>query len=182
MIELATSTKAESAPAARGKMLEPRNILIAVAVFELLAVLWDFLFGRMSILFRDPLQVAEPGVGDVLAKAYVACHPLLSLAALALAAKGRVRHAIVALGAVETMRWLTYMPSVVRNGLRLDDGFDIQWTAAQIFVFPVIAACAIAFAARDERLRLATALIAVPTLYNMFGLTVYTLWKLIDGP
>ena len=79
------------------------------------------------------------------------------------------------------MRWLNLMPSVVQDGLRLDDGFDIQWTAAQIFVFPLIATCGIAFAVRDERLRLAAALIAVPTLYNLFGLTVYTLWNLING-
>ena len=162
-------------------MLGPRNILIVIAVLELLAVLWDLLFGRMSILFRDPLELPEPGVGDFLAKAYLACHPLLALAALALAAKGRVRHAIVALGAVEIMRWLTYMPSVAQNGLRLDDAFDIQWTAVQIFIFPLITAYAIAFAVRDQRARLATALIAVPTLYNQTGLTVYMLWTLISG-
>jgi hypothetical protein len=179
MIELATITKA--APALRGKMLGPRNILIVVAALELLAVLWDFLFGRMSILFRDPLEPAEPGMADVLAKAYVACHPLLALAALALAATGRVRHAIVALGAIVMMRWLNYMPSVVQNGLRLDDGFDVQWTAAQIFLFPLMAACGIALAVRDERPGLATALISVPTLYNLTGFTVYTLWVLIYG-
>jgi hypothetical protein len=181
MIELTTFTKAGSVAAVRGKKFGPRNILIAVAVLELLAVLWDFLFGRMSILFRDRWEPVEPGIADVLAKAYVACHPFLALAALALAATGRVRHAIVALGAVEMMRWLNYMPSVMQNGLRLDDGFDIQWTAAQIFVFPLIAACGIALAVRDERPGLATALISIPTLYNLTGFTVYTLWVLING-
>src|SRR5882672_2397657 len=108
-IELATSSKAASVPAARGKILGRRNILIVVATLEFPFVLWDFLFGRMSILFRDPLGRAESGVGDVLTKAYVACHPLLAIAALAFAAKGRVRHAIVTLGAIETMRWLNFM-------------------------------------------------------------------------
>jgi hypothetical protein len=179
MIELATITKA--APAARGKMLGPRNILIVAAVFELLAVLWDFLFGRMSILFRDRLELADPGIGDVFARAYLAGHPLLALAALALAATGRLRHAVVALGGVEMMRWLNYVPWVVQNGLRLDDGLVIQWTAAQIFVFPLIAACGIALAVRGERMGLATALISVPTLYNLSGFTVFTLWVLING-
>jgi hypothetical protein len=180
-IELAISSKAASASALRRKMLGPRNILIVLAVFELLDVLWDFLFGRRSILFRDRWEPAEPGVADIFAKAYVICHPLLALAALALAAAGRLRHAIVALGALELMRWLNYIPSVVQNGLRLDDGYDIQWTAAQIFVFPVIAACGIALAVRDERPGLATALTGVPTLYNLAGLTVFTLWLLING-
>jgi hypothetical protein len=181
VIELAISTKAASAAAWCGKILGPRNILMAAAAFEFPFVLWDVLFGPMSILFRDPLERAEQGVGDVLAKVYFACHPLLALAAMVLAARGRVRHAIVALGAVEAMRWLKLMPSVLQNGLRLEDGWAIQWTVAQIFVFPLVAACGIAFAARDERPRLAAALIAVPTLYNLFGLTVYVLRNLING-
>jgi hypothetical protein len=165
----------------RGKIPGPRNILMVAAAIELIFVLWDVLFGPMSILFRDPLERAEQGVGDVLAKAYFACHPLLALAALALAARGRVRPAIVALGAVEAMRWLKLMPSVLQNGLRLEDGFAIQWTVAQIFVFPLIAACGIAFAVRDEQPRFAATLIAVPTLYNLFGFTVYVLRNLVIG-
>jgi hypothetical protein len=162
-------------------MLRPRNILLVAAVLELLSVLWDFLFGRLSILFRDPLQRVEPGVGGVLARVYDISHPVLALAALALAVTGRVRHAIVALGIIETVRWLSFMPSVARNGLRLEDGLAIQWTAVQIFVFPLIAACAIAFAVRDQRPRFAAALIAVPSLYNQSGLAVYTLSILING-
>ena len=151
------------------------------AAFEFIFVLWDALFGRMSILFRDPLEPAGQGVDDVLAKAYFVCHPLLALAALALAARGRVRPAVVALGAVETMRWLKLMPTVLQNGLRLEDGLTVQWTVTQIFVFPLIAACGIAFAVRDEQPRLAATLIAVPTLYNLFGLAVYVLRNLING-
>jgi hypothetical protein len=181
MIELAIPTKAASVPAAREKMIGPRNILIVVAVFELLAVLWDFLLDRMSILFRDPLEPAESDIADVLTRAYVACHPLLVLAALAFAATGRVRHAIVALGVVEMMRWLNFMPWIVQNGLRLDDGLDIQWTAAQIFAFPLMAAGGIALAALDKRPGFATVLTGAATLYNLTGVTVYTLWVLING-
>ena len=162
-------------------MLGPRNILIVVAVFEFLAVLWDFLFGRMSILFRDPLEPAEPGIGDVLAKLYLGSHPLLALAALALAATGRIRRAVVVLGAIEMVRWVKFMPSVMESGLRLDNIFDVQWTAAQIFLLPLIGTLSITLAVRNHRLGLAAALTGIPSLYNLTGLTVSILWTLING-
>ncbi len=42
---------------------------------------------------------------------------MLALAALALATVGRLRYAIMALGALVLMTWLNFMPSVVRHGL-----------------------------------------------------------------
>ena len=42
---------------------------------------------------------------------------MLALAALIFAAIGYVRHAVMVLGAVVLMTWLSYMPSVVRHGL-----------------------------------------------------------------
>ena len=76
----------------------PRRVLIAVSVFELLFGLWSFpyLFNRASILFANPLDLPEPGLGNMAVKAYVASHPLLALTALAFAATGRVRYAILA--------------------------------------------------------------------------------------
>jgi hypothetical protein len=182
MIELNPFTKTAAVPATPGKLRGPRNILIAMAVLEFLTVLWNFLFGRMSILFRDPLEPAATGIGDFITKAYLACHPFLVLAAVALAATGRIRQAIVAFGAIEIMRWLNYMTSVARNGLRLEDGFAMQWTAAQIFLFPLIAACGIALALSGKRPGLASALISIPILYNLAGFTLFATRLLIDGP
>jgi hypothetical protein len=178
-IELANSPTTLSS--AHDEIFGPRTVLIAVAVLELLASLWDFLFGRMSILFRDPLELAEPGIGDVLAKLYLACHPLLALVALALAATGRIRRAVVVLGAIELVRWLKFMPSVMESGLRLDNIFDVQWTVAQIFLLPLIGALSITLALRNHRLKLATALTGIPSLYNLTGLTMSILWTLING-
>lgn len=180
MTEPTPFTDAAAVP--RRGMLWPRKVLIADAMFELFAALWTlpFLFGRASILFRNPWE-PESGLGDVIVKAYVASHPLLALGALAWAAKGRVRHAIVALGAVVAMRWLNYTPSLLRYGLKFNDGFDLQWIAAQVFTFPLLSACAIVLAARGERLRLATALVSLPTLYNVLGFTVFAIWTIING-
>ena len=58
-----------------------------------------------------------PGLGGAIIKAYIASHPVLALAALALATVGRLRYAIMALGALVLMNWLNFMPSVVRHGL-----------------------------------------------------------------
>src|SRR5258707_10905184 len=167
MTEPATIVDVASAAALHGETRRCSKVLIAVAVFESLAGVWSFpyLFGRASILFANPLFLPEPGLGDAAVKVYVASHPLFALAALAFAVKGRVRHAIVVLGAVEMMRWLNFMTSVVSNGLRLNDGLSVQWTAAQIFIFPLLAACAIALATRARRLGLATAQVSIPTLY-----------------
>jgi hypothetical protein len=179
MIGLSKFDKAVSG--GRERLLRPRNILMVIAGFELFAVLLDFLFGRMSILFPRPFEPAGRGIGIVLTKTYFACHPLLTIAALALAALGRVWPAIVALGVVEMTRWLNLTAWVLQNGLQFDDGLAIQWTAAQIFINPAIAAWGIALAVRGERLGLATALIGVPTLYNLVGFSVYALWVLING-
>jgi hypothetical protein len=46
--------------------------------------------------------------------------PVLALAALAFATVGRLRYAIMALGALVLMTWLNFMPSVVRHGLDFD--------------------------------------------------------------
>jgi hypothetical protein len=59
---------------------------------------------------------SRPGLGGAIIKAYIASHPLLALAALALATVGRLRYAIMAL-APGAVNWLNYMPSVVRHGL-----------------------------------------------------------------
>ena len=69
------------------------------------------------MLFGDMSEIPGPGIGGAIIKAYIASHPVLALAALALATVGRLRYAIMALGALMLMNWLNYMPSVVRHGL-----------------------------------------------------------------
>jgi hypothetical protein len=159
----------------RERLLRPRNTLMVIAGLELFLLPLDF-------LFRERLEPAEWEIGIVLTKTYFVCHPLLTVAALAMVALGRVRHAIVALAAIEMTRWLHLTAWVVlQNGLPLDDVLAIQWTAANIFIFPVVAAYVIALAVRGERLRLASALIGVPTLYNLVLFMVFALGVLING-
>jgi hypothetical protein len=153
-----------------------RVVLIIVAILEALDAL-----SSVSILFGDMSEIPGPGLGGFLIKAHIATHLPLSLAALVFAAIGRVRYAIIALGAVVAMTWLNTMPSVVLHGLEFSSGFAALQTTAQIIAFPLMAACAIALAARDQRLGLATALVGIPTLLNVFGIIAFAIGVSLYG-
>jgi hypothetical protein len=84
--------------------------------------------------------------------------PLLTGAALLLAITGRVRYAIVALGAVMLLAWANQLLSIA---IRSDMGL-IQF--ALTFIYPVIAVAAIWLALRDRLLGLAFAFVATPTV------------------
>jgi hypothetical protein len=168
---------ADTAPApTRQRHLGLRVVLIIVAIVEAFDAL-----SSVSILFGDMSQIPGPGIGGFLIKAHIATHLPLALAALPFAAIGRVRYAIIALGAVVAMTWLNYMPSVVLHGLEFNSGFAALQTTAQIIAFPLMAACAIALAARDRQLRLATALVGIPTLFNVFGVIAFAIGVSLHG-
>jgi hypothetical protein len=90
------------------------------------------------MLFGDMSEIPGPGLGGEIIKAYVVSHPLLALAALTLATIGRLRYAVMALGALVLMNWLNYMPSVVRHGLDFG-GLAALQTPVQIIAFPLMA-------------------------------------------
>jgi hypothetical protein len=160
----------------RPRHLGLRIVLAIIAIIEALDAL-----SNVSILFGDMSQIPGPGLGGLLIKAHIATHLPLALAAVLFAVIGRVRHAIIALGAVVAMTWLNYMPSVVLHGLEFDGGFAALQTTAQIIAFPLMAACAIAFAARDRRLGLATILVSLPTLFNVFGVIAFAIGVSLHG-
>ena len=167
----ATALNDASAPVRAPRLLGLYLLLILVAAIEA----FDGL-SHVPTLFGDMSEIPGSGVGGAIIKAYIASHPLLALAALALATMGR-RYAIMALGALLLMNWLNYMPSVVRHGLDFG-GLSALQTPMQIIAFPLMGACAIALAARKERLGLATMLVSIPTLFGVlaviaFGISVF---------
>jgi hypothetical protein len=177
MAEMTELTAVAATPApTRRRHLGLRVVLIIIAIIEALDAL-----SSVSILFGDMSQIPGPGLGGFLIKAHIATHLPLALAALVFAAIGRVRHAIIALGAVVAMTWLNYTPSVVLHGLQFDSGFSALQTTAQIIAFPLMAACAIALAARDRRFGLATALVGIPTLFNVLGVIAFAIGVSLYG-
>jgi hypothetical protein len=82
----------------------------------------------------------------------------------------------MALGALVLMNWLNYMPSVVRHGLDLGG-----LSAIQIIAFPLMGACAIALAARKERLGLAVLLVSIPTLFDVLAVIAFGISAFLYG-
>jgi hypothetical protein len=167
-----TVPDAVPAPIRPPRLLGLYLLLIIVAAVET----FDGL-SNAPMLFGDMSTIPGPGIGDAIIKTYIASHPVLAPAALAFATCGRLRYAIITLGALVLMTWLHFVPSVVRHGFDFD-GVSAFETPVRIIAFPLMAACAIALAARGERLGLATLLVSIPTLYGAasviaFGIGIF---------
>ena len=175
MNSVTTLTAAATEPPRTHRLLGIYVLLIIIAVVETFDGLSD-----APILFSDMSEIPGPGLGGAIIKAYIASHPVLALTALALAATGHVRYAIMALGALVMMTWLNYMPSVVLHGFDFGGiaGFE---TVAQIIAFPLMAACAIALAARNRQLGVAAALVSIPTLFGLFGILAFAIGIALHG-
>ena len=72
------------------------------------------------------------------------------------------------------------MPSVVRHWLDVG-GIATFQTVAQIIAFPLMAACAIALAARNARLALAATLVSIPTLFGVLGVMSFAIGVAVNG-
>jgi hypothetical protein len=171
-VQAADTAAAPAAP----RHLGLRTVLFIAAAMEA----YDAL-SNVFILFGDMSEIPGPGFGGFLIKAHLATHAPLALAAVVFAAIGNVRHAIIALGAVVIMTWLNYMPSVVRHGFGFDNAYTTLQGAAQIIGFPLMAACAIAYAARGQRLGIATALVSLPTFWFWLGVIAFAIGVSIYG-
>ncbi|KRR21085.1 hypothetical protein CQ14_21625 [Bradyrhizobium lablabi] len=172
MTSATTLSDAASVAARPPRLLGLYLLLIIMAAIEAFEGL-----SHAPMLFGDMSEIPGPGLGGAIITAYVASHPLLALAALAFATIGRLRYAIIALGALVLMNWLNYMPSVMRHGLDFG-GLSAFQTPVQIIAFPLMGACAIALAIRQERLGLAALLVSIPTLFDLlaviaFGISVF---------
>jgi hypothetical protein len=172
----AVPTPADSVPAPAAPLhLGLRAVLMTAALLEGFDAA-----SSLPTLFGDMSEIPGPGLGGFLIKAHIATHAPLALAALVFTAIGRVRYAIIALAAIVFMTWLNFMPSVVVHGLEFK-GIGAFETPVRIIAFPLMAACAIALAARNQRLRLATALASIPTFYSLLGLIIFAIGVSIYG-
>jgi hypothetical protein len=175
MIPATPATADTTAPAPAPRQIGLRGALVILAAIEA----WIG-FSDMPTLFGDMSHIGS-GLGGGLVKAHLAAHPVLAIAALVFAAMGRVRHAIIALGTIIIMAWLNDMPSVVSHGLEFKGAFGAVETTARIIAFPLIAACAIAYAAHDEHLGRATLMVAIPTLFNIVMVVGFAVGVMIYG-
>ena len=175
MNSASTLAYAPAVPVRAPRLLGLYVLLVLVAVIEAFEGL-----ASAPILFGDMSDIPGPGIGGALIKAHIAGHPVLALTALVCAAIGNVRYAIIALGALMVMTWLNYMPSVLLHGLDFGDIATFQ-TIAEIVAFPLMAACAIALAARNARLVLAATLVSIPTLFGVLGVIAFAIGVAVNG-
>ena len=175
MTSATTVNNASPAPARAPRLLGLYLILIIIAAIEA----FDGL-SHLPTLFGDMSEIPGPGVGGAIIKAHIASHPLLALAALVFATVGRLRYAIMALGVLVLLTWLNFMPSVVRHGFDFR-GVSAFETPVRIIAFPLMGACAIALAARGQRLGLATLLVSIPTLYSICAVIAFGIGIMIYG-
>ena len=152
-----------------------RAFLIFVAVVEGFDAILDLplLIDRPNLLYGPWAVTPATFPGVFLAKLHVAVHPLLAIAALMLSVMGNVRGSLIALAAISVATWLSFLPVLLHDGLALEGWWDLQWTVAQVFVFPLLAGTVIALAVLTSRYRLAAALIAIPTAYNALGAVIF---------
>jgi FAD/FMN-containing dehydrogenase len=163
-------------PPAATRLIGLRVVLILAALFEA----FDG-YATFSATIGDPSHRGALGLAGVLTTAQIASHPFLAAAALGFALIGRVRDAIIAMGAILAMNWLSEMPSVVLHGFELNDPTNGPLVLSHIVAYPLMAACAIALARRGEWLGIATTLIALPTLFTWVGVTAFAIAVSIHG-
>lgn len=162
-------------PAPAPRLIGLRGALIILALIEAYLGLSD-----APTLFGD-ISGIPGGLGGGLVKAHLAAHPVLAVVALVFAGVGRVRHAIIALGTIIIMSWLSEMPSIVARGFEIRSMFSFVETMARVVAVPLIAACAITYAAHNEHPDRATFLVAIPTLFNIVLLVGFFVSVMIYG-
>jgi hypothetical protein len=155
-------------PAPRARHLALRILLVLLSAILTVGALEQIPAVRDYIPLRQLGMFAAPVENNPLI-------PLLTGVALLLAIAGRVRSAIVALGALMLHTWVHQVLSVA---IRDDMGL-IQF--ALTFIYPVIAVAAIWLALRDRRLGLAFTFVAMPTLMYWLVMGPFIIVTLIVG-
>lgn len=161
----------------------PRILLLLAALLKLLGGLGD-----LPMLLGNLEEVPGPGLGGAIIIAKVALQPLLALAALLFALRGKISYALVAMALIIVMSWLSLLPSVHLHGLGLegpgeagfpviDEMFVTAMLIWEVIVAPVLALAIAALALTEKRLPLAAVLAALPSVVGFltviaFGVSV----------
>ena len=124
------------------------------------------------------------GIDDMAALTVVALalDPLCAVAAFMLTLQGRLSGAVCALAAIIMLNWLSDMVAVVLHGFDTAGSLGLTLvTALQIVGYPLMAACAIALALREERLVAAAILVTLPMLVSAGSIVAFAIGVAIDG-
>ena len=154
-----------------------RIALIVIAAIESLGALRDIPGIFYDFNPTTPLGKFAQTLGSV-------DHALavpLALAALYFAWTRRLRLAIAAIAIRMLVTWLCDLPSIAIHGIEWSLTFGgIQVAGYQIGA-PLIALAALYLARRNERLGLATLLVALPTVFFWLGVLAFAISAMIYG-
>ena len=154
-----------------------RMLLIAAAALEFLGGVRD-----VPILFGNLAEVPGPGLGGGIIAAKIALQPILGLAALVCAWKGRLRESLLAMAAIILMTWLSYLPSVTLHGLDLKGSAFVNLQMIfQIVLAPALAAAVAALAIRNRITPTAIMLAILPTIAGILGVVAFAIGVAMYG-
>jgi hypothetical protein len=154
-----------------------RFALIIIAAIESLGALWDI--PAIFYDFNPTTPLAK--FAQALANVDHVLAVLLAFAALYFAFTSRLRLAIAAIAIRILVTWLCDLPSIAIHGIEWSLTFGgIQVAGYQIGA-PLIALAALYLARRNERLGLATLLVALPTIFFWLGVVAFAISAMIYG-
>jgi hypothetical protein len=150
---------------------------MVIAAIESIGALWD-----IPGIFEDfnqttPLLKFAQTLGSV---DHVLAVPL-ALAALYFAVAGRLRLAIAAIALRILVTWLCDLPSIAIHGIEWSPTLGGIEVAGYQIGAPLIALAALYLAQRNERLGLATFLVALPTIVFWLGVLAFAISVMIHG-
>ncbi len=105
----------------------------------------------------------------------------ITLAALCFAVTRRLRYAIAAIAIRILVTWLSDLPSFWLHGIEWSLSYGGIIVAGYDIGAPLTALVAIYLARRNERLGLATLLVALPTIFTLLGVLAFAIGVMIYG-
>jgi hypothetical protein len=156
----------------------PRLLFIIAAAIELVGGLRN-----LPILLGDLSQAPGLDFGGAVIIAVIVLHPILAFLALALAIRGRMMDALLAMAAIIALTWLSFLPSIAIHGLGLEAsgiGFAGALLVFQVFLAPA-SALAIAVLALARRWTPACLLAVLPTFLGVASVIAFAIDVAIYG-
>ena len=154
-----------------------RTVLIVIAAIEALGAL----IGVPGIFYDFNPTTPLGKFAQLLTSIDLALAVPITLAALYFASVGKLRYAIASIAIRVLVTWLSDLPSFWIHGI------EWSWTYGGINVAiydigaPLISLAALYLARRNERLGLATLLVALPTIFTWLGVLLFAVGVMIYG-
>jgi len=150
----------------------PRWIRLVLIVFTLVDTLAG-LVDLPNILPDDGHDTSPLTLTQIATGMRLALTPLIAGAALYFAIAGRIRRAIVAMGALLLIWWLSILPSVAIDGLEISGNVAGFTLALHRFVYPLLAVAAIVLAVKNRQLGLAALFVCIPAIVTWLRVLAY---------